>query len=124
MDFLMFQNSEVSFSFENYEKDQGVKKKNLNEHQTSSFKRHGVRATTGTSQCFSFKQLRKGKGRNHTQHSFKGHIYLISSHGVKPWRERASPDQKGRAGAIITARRSFFSSLFSGATLATTGEKD
>lgn len=50
------------------------------------------------------KQLGKGKGRNHTQHSFKGQIYLISNHVVKHRREQAGPDQKGRAGAIITAQ--------------------
>lgn len=49
------------------------------------------------------KQLEKGKGRDHTQHPFKGHTYLICSHVVKPWRERDLPDQKWRTRAVIMA---------------------
>ncbi len=103
MDFLMFWNSEVSFFFENHEKIREWKKIWMNiKHLALKDMESGQ--LQGPHNVSLLKQLGKGNGRNHTQHSFKGHIYLISSHVVKPWREWAGPDQKGRAGAIIMAQ--------------------
>lgn len=74
-------------------KEQGVKKKIGKNIKHVALKDMESGQLQGPHNVSLLKQLGMGKGRNHTQHSFKGHIYLISSHGVKPQRERERESQ-------------------------------
>ncbi len=109
MDFLMFWNSEVSFFFENHEKIREWKKIWMNiKHLALKDMESGQ--LQGPHNVSLLKQLGKGNGRNHTQHSFKGHIYWLAA--ISEALERVSwPWSKGESWGNNYGTRSLFSSL-------------